>query len=75
MSLNSDRLGSAIWTAVKSLESYSPAISGAQDAAGLALWQAVAAQIVTEFTGNALVEPGTFTTPTGGPVSGEGTIT
>lgn len=75
MSLDPSRLGAAIWTAVKAQESYSPAISGPQDAAGLALWTAIATQIVSEFTGNAEVEPGTFSTPSGGDVTGEGTIT
>lgn len=75
MSLLGSRLGAAIWTAVKAQESYSPAISGPQDAAGLALWTAIATQIVTEITSNAQVEPGTFTTPSGGDVTGEGTVT
>lgn len=75
MSLDATRLGAAIWTAVKAQESYSPTISGPQDAAGLALWTAIATQIVTEITGNAQVEPGTFTTPSGGDVTGEGTVT
>lgn len=75
MSLLGSRLGAAIWTAVKAQESYSPAISGPQDAAGLALWTAIANQIVLEIVTNADVTPGTFTTATGGPVTGDGEVT
>lgn len=75
MSLDPSRLGAAIWTAVKAQNTYSPALTTPQDAQGLALWTAIATQIVTEITSNAEVEPGTFSTPSGGDVTGEGTIT
>lgn len=56
MSLDKDRLGSAIWTTIKAQESYSPAISPSQDAAGLALWKSIAKEILDEIKNNAVVD-------------------
>ena len=76
--LDKDRLGAAIWAAVKTVGGpYTPAISPALDAQGLNLWTKVADEIIKEFAANSDVAPGTFTvtvpalnTPT--PVTGVG---
>lgn len=68
------RLGTAIWTAVKAQESFSPSLSPADDAKGLALWIAIATQILLECTANAVITPDSFTT-TAGPVTGTGKFT
>ena len=73
MSLDKDRLGTAIWTTIKAQESNSPAISPAQDAAGLALWKSIAKEIIDEITGHAVVDS-SGADPQGGSVTSTGTV-
>lgn len=73
MSMLGTRLGTQIWTTIKALQTYSPAITPAQDAAGLALWQAIATDIVAEVTGHAVVTA-TGADPQGGSVDSTGTV-
>lgn len=75
MSLLGSRLGAAIWTAVKATQSYSPAITPAQDAQGLAVWTAVANEIVTEITTNAVVPATGLIDGNSLPVTGSTTVT
>lgn len=55
MAMDKDRLGSAIWTAVKALYSYGPDMTPTMDAAGLLLWKTVADKIILEIQGHAVV--------------------
>lgn len=71
MAMDKDRIGTAIWTAVKALYSYSPSITPAADAAGLALWKVISDQIILEIQGHAVV---TSTTSTPGAQAGPTTL-
>ena len=83
MSLDKDRLGTALWNRIKADSGgYTPAIGPVQDAQGLLIWKGIADEIIKEFDVNAtinllaadiLVDPGTFAN-LGGPVAGVGSI-
>jgi hypothetical protein len=54
MAMDKDRLGAAYWSRVKALHgAYSPSLTGAQDAAGLALWTAIADETIKEIVAHA----------------------
>lgn len=72
MALDPNRLGTAMAAAVDAVGIV--AGTPVTDAQRKAIWVGVAQAIVDEFTANAMVNPGSFATPTGGPVTGEGTI-
>lgn len=72
MALDPTRMGDAMATAVDAVGIV--AGTPVTDAQRKAIWEGVATAIIAEFTANAMVNPGSFTTPTGGPVTGEGTI-
>jgi uncharacterized membrane protein YeiH len=80
MAMNGNNLGSALWTAVKGTQSFSPALTPAEDAAGLALWQAIGTALVTYIDANAVVTitSATATGVTSGtstaPVTGTGSV-
>ena len=77
--LSSTRLGAKLWTDVKALSSFSvsgaPALTTAQDAAGLAYWNAVAADIISELQTNAQVLPETLSVTPSNMLNGAGTLT
>jgi hypothetical protein len=78
MALSGTRLGDAIWAAVKATTNYTPPDTPT-DNKGKAVWEAIANCIVSEITGHAEVEPGTFEAPPGGTypggaITGEGEI-
>lgn len=83
MAMNKDTLGAAIWTALKATQTYSPALTVPQDAAGLLVWTKVADEIIKHVIANAVVSPGSMAiTPAnivaplgGGPCTGTGTVT
>ncbi len=64
MAMDKDRLGTAIWTAIKALHTYNPAITAPMDAAGLLLWKEIAEEIILEIQGHAVVSS-TGTDPVG----------
>lgn len=63
MSLDSNRLGNAIASAL-----------GVSDETTIAKWVAVATAIISEFTTNGEVNPGTFVDSTSSPIAGKGEI-
>lgn len=71
MALDKDRLGAAMWTAVKNLNTYGTSMTSAADAKGLAHYKAIADEIIKEFIGNAVV---TGTTETPGAQAGGSTL-
>lgn len=80
MAMDKDRLGAAIWTAVKAQTSFGAELDATQDAKGLALWKAIANQILLEITGHAVVSsttstPGATAGPTTLPGTGTGAVT
>lgn len=75
-----DDLGAAIWTAIKATQNFTPAISEADDAKGLAVWQAFGNAFYTYDNANTVVNPGTMNNPVGQAVevdtgTGEGATT
>lgn len=83
MSLDKDRLGTALWNRIKAdAGGYTPAIGPVQDAQGLLIWKGIADEIIKEFDVHAdivlaaadiHVTPGTFANGAG-PVTGQGEI-
>lgn len=55
MARSGDDLGAAIWAAVKATQTFSPALSSADDAKGLALWKAIANAFYTYDNAHAVV--------------------
>ncbi len=73
MSMNGITLGDDIWTAVKAISGVT--VSGAQDAQGRALWEAVGQKIVMHIQTNGQVLAGIPVSTTGGPSAQTGTTT
>jgi hypothetical protein len=65
MARNGDALGTAIWTAIKATQTFSPALSSEDDAKGLAVWQAFGNAFYTYDNANTVVLPNTMNNPSG----------
>lgn len=82
MSLDKDRLGSALWTRIKSVAGpYTPGIGATEDAQGELIWKAIADEIIKEvktngaihlLAGDIPVNPGTFKDSLVQPITGVG---
>lgn len=81
--LDKDRLGAAFWNKVKNVGGpFTPAIGSAQNAQGLALWTAIAEELINEIKTNGVIDlsngdveilPGTFKDSLSAPITGKGT--
>lgn len=70
MAMDKNRLGAALWAAVKATTTFNPTISPVEDAKGLALWTTVADQIIQEVIGHSVVTVNSFTASVSGVQSG-----
>lgn len=82
MAMDKNRLGDAIWAAIKATYgAYMPAMTSQYDTLGRDLWRAVADEIISEIDTNAdivlatddiTIQPGTFKDSLNAPITGQG---
>lgn len=80
MAMDKSVLGAALWNRVKSTQSFAPALTSDQDAAGLALWTDIADELINHIKANAVVTvtsavaTGVTSGPSTAPVTGTGVV-